>query len=508
MSGTEIKNLRDQGKLEEALAMAISEFKMNPDNEWTKRNLAWVYDAYCKKASEAGDVETFKDYFSKLIELDILSNPKETFLNNTLCWRFMKLFINAVVPKNQVTTFCDEMFELAKMLHPEIPSEQYSILFKAFYKFKEDWNNFNAFCDWWKFDNFREEDYKCDVLSNGRKMPISLVEGAYIAYAKHLIAGRNKNAIMEFIPKLQELSEKHPEMLYPSYYVGKLMISTNSDKKAVFDVLLPFARKKRNDFWVWQLLADTQKEAKDKYLACLLRAVNCQTEEQFLVNVYFILTSEFIRRKEYANAKLYFNRYLHGKELQGAPIAPLACEIKKRFNSQWKKESEKEPFCDIDYVSITNEILFGDIPERNAVVTFVNRDKKMATVLYGIKKEGFFKYDKLLSNIHVGDVLNIRVSEVSSDGRMDVFSARIMMDFEDTDYYKKVEGVVSSNNSQTAFFINVQNDSYYIPMSLLEKKKPMIGEMISGIAVYGYNKNKDDWGWKCVKIKKNPEIQR
>jgi len=49
MSFKEIKELRQAGKLDEALQMANQALEAEPDNIWNKRAAAWVYYDYLKK---------------------------------------------------------------------------------------------------------------------------------------------------------------------------------------------------------------------------------------------------------------------------------------------------------------------------------------------------------------------------------------------------------------------------------------------------------------------------
>ena len=83
----------------------------------------------------------------------------------------------------------------------------------------------------------------------------------------------------------------------------------------------------------------------------------------------------------------------------------------------------------------------------NKAVSFVNKDKKMVTVVYGKGKEGFFKYDRFIKKLNAGDGIKIRMQEVSADGFMKVFSARVSGAPVASDYCKSVTGSVSSNMS-------------------------------------------------------------
>ena len=166
----------------------------------------------------------------------------------------------------------------------------------------------------------------------------------------------------------------------------------------------------------------------------------------------------------------------------------------------------QKPSFELDYMSITNELLFADTPETDAVVSFVNKDKKMVTVVYGKGKEGFFKYDRFIKKLNAGDGMKIRIQEVSADGFMKVFSARVSDAPVASDYCKLVTGSVSSNMSMTAFFLQSEKESFYIPLPIASRMQLIIGEPVSAIVLYSHNKKREEWGWSCVKVYRNDRM--
>lgn len=171
------------------------------------------------------------------------------------------------------------------------------------------------------------------------------------------------------------------------------------------------------------------------------------------------------------------------------------------LNEAWYAEAAgQKPSFELDYMSITNELLFADTPETDAVASFVNKDKKVVTIVYGKGKEGFFKYDRFIKKLNAGDGMKIRIQEVSADGFMKVFSARVSDALVDSDYCKLVNGSVSSNMSMTAFFLQAEKESFYIPSNIAGRMQLIIGEPVSAIVLYSYNKRREEWGWSCVKV--------
>jgi hypothetical protein len=494
MAFKQVMEMRKNGNQSEAYELALNDYRQFPEDIWTKRAFSWcLFDALKANASYAQ-----KDVFvSKLFEVRELEIPSdETMFWNNIVWP-ISAFVRDCSGKahwDELTTLLDAVknFPFVK------PGKEYSVLFNAFLTGKEEWAGFVAFCDWWGFDNFRDEDYECEVLPNGKKMPISLVESAYIAYAKGLLHNRDKDAILAFIPKLQELAEQNPKMQYPNYYVGKLLLATDSDKQEAVKTLLPFVRKKQSDFWVWQLFAEALEDDEEKYMACLLRAVHCNTPEQYIVRVYLIIANAFKQLQYYADARFYLDKYCHIKAETQAKISNAAYSM---LHETWYAEAAgQNPAYELDYMSITNELLFADTPETDAVVSFINKDKKMVTVVYGKEKEGFFKFDRFVKKLYTGDSVKIRIQEVSADGFMKVLSARVSDAPVISDYCKSVTGSVSSNKSMTAFFLQYGSEAFFIPPAISSKMHLVVGEPISAIVLYSYNKKREEWKWSCVKI--------
>lgn len=498
MAFKQVMEMRKSGNHSEAYEMAKNDYQQSPDDIWAKRAMAWcIIDGLKKDACNA-----CKDEFvEKLTEIKALELPSD----ETMVWKNIVWPINTIVrdcskDQNMPIDYLTSLFEVIQDLPFVKPSLEYSVLLKAFMTCKEKWMMFTEFCDWWNFENFREEDYVCEVLPNGKKMPVSTVEGAYLAYAKQLIEKNDKEVITVFIPKMQELAETHPEMQYPSYYVGKLLLAVGNNGEEALKSILPFVRKKQNEFWAWQLLAEAVIKDNEKCLACLLRAVHCNTQDQFLVNIYLLLANAFQQLAYYADARYYLDKYFQVKQDTQTRVSRHAATFK---NEDWYSQAAGQtPSYQLDYMTITNELLFHDISETDAVVSFVNKNKKMVTVVYGKEKEGFFKYERHISRLNNGDMLKIRVQEVSADGFMKVYSVRLSDSTVISDYCKSVTGNVSSNKSMTTFFLQSGTDSFFIPPTISSKMQLIVGEPISAILLYSYNKKREEWRWSCVKVER------
>lgn len=503
MPGIDIKRLRQEGKLDEALLMAKEEFEAVPTDDWAKRNLAWVYDSFCKKYAEEGNYHAFTDSVCALISLGV--NESDPILINSIGWRFRSLLSSIENNTNEKERIhvLDRMFELVRQFNFEKPSETYSVLFKAFLKYKDIWPAFKDYCEWWNFDSFRPEDYVCEVFASGKKESFCLVERAYIAYAKCLLQEQTKDIerIKSFAEKLENLAEAHPEMDYPGYFAGKLMMALNEKAEEIITVILPFIRKKRNEFWAWQLLAEaTEKDNKDLYLACLLRAIHCKTKREFLVKIRLRLVEELVKRQDYYHASQQLRLYCETKLAMNSNWKPSG-EIRHFLEESWYRQdrfAQPEPF-PIDYMAITNNVLFVDIPEQVCVVSFVNENKQIVNVVYGKEKEGFFKFDSSLRP-QIGMLLYVRFQEISKDGFMKVFSARVCS--EDTqmalDYYKKEKGTVIYNQQKNVYSFKSDDVVCFIPPQYVDKYSIEKGQTLIATILHAYNKKKEKWMWRII----------
>lgn len=492
MTFREIMDLR---KIDPAKAYenALINHQENP-NEWTLRALSWcIYDGL----KESAKYSTKDAFISKLKEMKSLELPsEETMLWNNLIWPIGAFIRDCASLPNISEGIFSEILELIKDFHFIKPSKEFSVLLNSFLKAK-NWRNLADFCEWWNFDNLRPEDFQCDEI-NGRKLPTSLAENAHLAYARALLAKKDAGGIRKFIPKLQSLVESHPDMVYSNYYLGKLLIASGEHGENTINAVLPFVKKKKNEFWAWQLLAEVFEDDEEKYLACLLRAVNCRTKDEFLQKIYLRLATVFLEKRYCSDAAFYLNKHIEAKKKsQSTP----SYEVTNLLKQNWYKDiADPKPNYNMDYMAITNGLILSDVSEIPAVITFVNIEKMIANVVYGKNKTGFLKYGKSLGRISHGDVLALKIENISPEGRINIFSAKKVTSLHDNEFYKTVTGQISTNPQRTVFFLKDGNNSYYIPQEIVGGVKLELGDKATFNVLYSFNKKKNIWQWKCIRF--------
>jgi len=127
MSFKKIKELRQAGKLDEALQMANQALKEAPDNIWNKRAAAWVYYDFLKIYSQPISFDSFKEYLIKIKDLHLPADEKMVFDN---CARqITKLVFGLQNEKKVEYDKINELFEIIRDFHFTKPSEAYSFIY-------------------------------------------------------------------------------------------------------------------------------------------------------------------------------------------------------------------------------------------------------------------------------------------------------------------------------------------------------------------------------------------
>ncbi len=504
MPAKEIKELRQSGRLEEALVMAQTELKAQPDNIWAKRNISWVYYEFVKK--HVNDFN-FAALIESLLMLKDLNLPEsEAMLYDNTAWQVASMVYKLQKEEPVDYSKINQLFDLIKDFHFTKPSEGYSFLYKSFHKGYQNWSRYLEFADWWEFNNLRPEDYQEEEYNNRRIM--AMAEQAYIAYAKALLEGEPLDAfgaqkridtekIKEFLVKLDIIIDKHPAYQYPPYFKAKLLLALGNEDD-VLKAFLPFAKQKRNDFWVWELMADIFANDESLQFACYCKALSLKTPEDFLVKTRNKFAEILIKKERYQEAKTEIEKILKIRNKHGWKISN---QLSQWINSDWystvEASSTNNPLYS-KYLKEAEEILFQDIPEDQVVVEFVNRDKKIVNFIKDKNYHGFFTYKGTSLDPAIGDFLSVRLQAIGTDGFYKVLTVKksLKHELQNLDIVRKAKGKFRQNNGQSFGFL----EDIFVSPEIVNENKLKNGDAIKGLAILSFNKKKNEWGWKLIKM--------
>lgn len=502
MSFKEIKELRQSGKLEEALQMANLALEAEPDNIWNKRAASWVYYDYLKKYAHPESFEDFKENLTAIKDLQLPEEEKMLFDN--CAWQIGKLVWGLQKAEQVDYGKINELFNIIRDFHFTKPSEAYSYIYKTFHKGYQNWPEYLAFADWWNFENFRSEDYLKEEF-NGRKV-MSIVEQAYIAYSKKLLEGDTSitidgeglvdtSKIRLFLPRLDVIIEKHPEYQYPPYFKAKLLLALGGGEN-VLSAFLPFAKQKRNDFWVWELMAEMFPEDKDVQFACYCKALSLRTPEDFLVKLRQTFAEMLIEKQMYNEAKTEIQKVIAIREKHSWK---LPAQIVQWTGQDWyKSATAKRDNHDLysNHIKQAEEILFQDTPEELVTVEFVNENKSMLNFVKDKQKFGFFNYSEKLTKPKVGDVLKVRFSGEGKNGFYKILTAKKAGEGVNSDAKKSFKGTLRIISPQNFGFV----EDILVDPAIIKRSKLTDGQVVSGTALLSFNKKKNEWGWKAIEL--------
>lgn len=502
MSFKEIKELRQAGQLDEALEMANQALATESDNIWNKRAAAWVYYDYLKMYCQPDSFDAFKENLIKIKDLQLPEDEKMVFDN--CAWQIGKILF--AIQNTEPIDYgkINEVFDIITGFHFSKPSEGYSFLYKAFHKGYHNWLKYLEFADWWNFENFRSEDFLQEEFKDKKMMAIA--EQAFIAYSKKLLEGEpidsygqerkiDREKIQAFLPSLNKVIETQPDYQYPPYFKAKFLLALG-DEQNVLAAFLPFAKQKRNDFWVWELMAEIFTEDKDVQFACYCKALSLRTPEDFLVKTRQTFAGLLVEKKLYNEAKTEIEKVIITRSKNQWKLSNqiVGWTGQDWYKSATTKKDNKDLYS--NHESTAEEILFQDIPEEIIAVEFVNENKNMLNFVKNKQNNGFFNYSGQLYKPQIGDILKVRFDGSGRDGFYKILTAKIDESNPAIEAIKEFEGVARIIPPHNFGFVQ----DVFVEPKMVQDNNLVDGQDLKVKAILSFNKKKNEWGWKAIKI--------
>lgn len=489
----DITTMCKAGQVAEAYEMAKADLVAVPTDVWAQRSVGWALYYMIKNDSEGGDYAKLLEHIDELKSLDMLTLNNDSMIFDNVQFQIANFIRNHIQLTDIEASSKLSTFFLKLKDYDFKSSIGHSFLLQSIIKF-ENWTEIVDFFEWWNLDNLTQEDYTPYINQRGQKM-MTLAERAFIANSKALLRLNDLGRIEEFLPKLDNLMNNHKEMMYPGYFYGKLLLALGSDSDEALKVIIPFARKKVTEFWVWQLLSDVFTNNEDKQLACLLRAVHCRTQETFLGKVHIKLASLYIKRGMLNSARYHIDAVTRCYASQGWR---LPNEIDCWIHQPWLNSTTPDDKDPLDYMAITDDILCDGAEECVAVVTYVDQNSRKSFIIYGKEKR---TVQKLRFKVHVGRALKLHYI-TDSEGRMKVISSTMVQLPSNLDYAKYVEGSIDKRDDKEFVFLKSGSIRCFVSPNIVKKYGLKNGDNVKSLIVYDYDKKKESWNWVCVNIKK------
>lgn len=270
------------------------------------------------------------------------------------------------------------------------------------------------------------------------------------------------------------------------------------DKDDVLKVFLPFAKRKRNDFWVWELLADSFTSDEELQMACYCKALSLHTPEDFLVKTREKFAEVLINKKMYSEAKTEIEKVVSVRHQHGWNISNQLANwmLSDWFVSQESKKDNKGLYA--KHIEKADEILFQDIPEETIVVEFVNTDKKILNFIVNKRRHGYFSYKNFKIKPRIGDILKVRLEAVGNEGFYKSLSLKISNESNSVtiEALKEVKAKIEIPEGKSFGFV----EGIYVAPDIIDKSNITNGDEVTCKAILSFDKKKGVWGWKCLEF--------
>ena len=486
---TQITTMCKNGQVQEAYALAQED--LSQQLPWAQREVGWALYYLIKLDVETGNYQSLLTHLDELTSLDQLTMLGDRMIFENILFKVASFIKEHISPQSMDSPA--KLSSIFSMLRGYTfdASKGYSFLLQNCIKC-DNWQEMADFLDWWDLDRLTEEDYTPYRMNNGKSI-MSVAERAFIAKSKALLRLGDKGRIEEFLPKMDDLMNAHPEMTYPGYFYGKLLLALGNNHDEALKVIVPFARKKATEFWVWQLLSDVFTDDPIKQLACLMRAVNCRTQETFLGKVRIKLAAFYIRCEQFDYAKFQIDKVTQCYLSQGWN---LPYEIRTWMNDPWFGTASAQDNVSIDYKSISDSILCEGTEEAIAIVTYVDSNSQKATLIYGYEKR---MAQRFRFKVGAGAVLKINYI-TEPNGQPRVLSAGKTQFPANLNYAKVVSGIIKKRPNKDFAFLKTNGEDIFVAPNIVSRYNLSDGEQVKSLVVYDYNRKKNLWDWTCISI--------
>lgn len=331
----EIIKIQKEGRLGEAHEEFTKLLNQFPGDRHARSAMARCLLPMAEDAAKRLDTDAVCACMEEAEALKLHEIARQHF-STRFCWAILTLFEGLKNNPETLMEAANKIFAICVRLPMERGNKDYSTLAEAFLKVHgfghTPWLKFTDFMEWWGWENIREEDYQKKLVKSGKAIT-SLAERLYCRYAKVLLQqaewGRGNAARMEaFVERLTVLQERCPTFQFTLYHKAQILLVLGRRGEAK-RAALPFLHRKRNAYWVWDMMAELA-DADEMKLSCWCKALTCRAKAEFLVGVRLKAAGAMHRLGYDANARCELRQMALVYVAKKWPLPELALEMKQQ----------------------------------------------------------------------------------------------------------------------------------------------------------------------------------
>lgn len=407
----EVKELRKNGQLDEALEMANADLEKD-NSAWSYRALFWVLHDMCKqcladdqKDQAAELVEKMKEILPNMEEgqdsvaekqlgflerqlspftaiikqadqdsrdshtvvrafnniKDIVCNDEiglDDFQQRTAGWILYRYAKDQLEKK--ATYNVKLALSLYLKLKVEKPSPLHSSILRMAVELETEFRNdfkFTTFLEMWGFDSFSVEDWEQFTTDDGRKLPC-LVEKAIGRYCKELVDDHIKLVPDEFLQLIEKARNKFPKDGKLELNYARLLAAKGETDQAIN--AYKTVTQKIPQAYVWQEMAALISDREIKQ-AVLCKVITMQRDEQFLGDTRLKLAGQLIEDGNYAAAKRELETYHKARQKRGWAVRDPYYELAGKIPTATQAPANNQSLYDIKLERLMS-FMYPDAP--------------------------------------------------------------------------------------------------------------------------------------------------
>lgn len=364
---------------------------------------------------------------------------------------------------------------------------------------------FIEFCQMWKLDNLREEDYIAakGTTENGKSIEFkSLAENVATRLYKELKTRHTEEFVNKLFPFFLKVKEKCPENRFISMYIAQLYYWQNNKEKAVEEY--KSILKTAPEWFVWKNLGDIC-EKKDVRISLYCKAMTMIGKDEYIGDVRLSLANLLLDTNK-EQAAFEVEQYMSTYKENGWKIAGEVYILQSKLNGIAPSNQARNFYR--GNVEEAENFVYSDIPiyelTYKGIVT--NKAGKEKASLENKQKKIFIRTSltSQLRKASVGDVFLVRVFQQDkkqialtihpSGKRVEVTPKSQNGKQVENGDIETISGIVSLPTQGNYSFIDHQ---YYVPAKITIANNLKEGDRVDAKA-----KKMPDGRWRVVSIKK------
>ena len=497
----EINQLRRDGNVEEAFSECKLRLEEYPDDKDVRVTMAWCCKSRCELAAKAVDAAKFVETFALLPHLS-LEDVGESNIHNRFAWDIFVLFKALENRHAELADTASRIFSTLEQLIFIKPEKYYSLLADAFLKVKASlnmpWEPFVDFIDWFDLDNLRPDDYKSIDTNKGHKIP-ALADRIRSAYFRALNARIERSTAQEwqienFIAWTSRLHMEHPEYQFTLYHRALILLALDR-KKDAFEAIRPFVQRKKNDYWVWDVLSETTDDPEIQ-LSCCCRALMCRAEQKYLGQLRLKTARLMHELGHDGNARCEIRLLSQTYTALGWRIPAEANDM--RFQQWYQNAEAPESNKDFyrDHLADSEAFLYCDMPKTAIVVTGYNAERNSCNFVTEDHKHGYFFARGM--NIEPNNIYLVRFDPRKTEGPAKILTHERVADVAPyaNVLFKKIEGRLRMRPGASFGFVgDTYVDSRTMAQGLADDSD------VTGTAILSFSTKRNEITWRGITLR-------